>query len=1128
MATNTSTNYISVRRNRDYSKKFNWTETLKQDVYNFYLTAREDPRKGFMQRMKNLWDAKYPMHSHITQRNLREQAVFVEKGMQRQSEPRITPDREDHQNNDDVINTVENVSTELNSESKTLFDDFLTETSRVNLSDRKFSTKVQININEDTLRSMNNIIQEYITNKENLTYFDMNCIHYAAAISILHKYGKQKEFKHSTKKTPKKPWIIESENQINSLRKKISHVTVVLDTYNRRELTSNQKKLHKQVKKLCGNLKQCTLTSKLAKLKHDLKARNLKLKDDITKAKRSSINHQFLTNQKAVYRNWKSKAIEIKNAPSPENIKNFWGNIWEKDTPTNLDTQWYRDLKTTYCTDVTSKNYVITRELFDQYISKIPNSKAPGADKITGYWIKKLTALHNPLFTLLRKTQRGEIEMPAWLIRSKTILLPKNSETNQEKNYRPIACLNTTYKLYTGILNSFIQDHCTTNDIITIEQAGGKKGSWGCPDQLLINKMILEEVHTNRRNLFTMWFDYRKAFDSISHRWLFEALKLAKVPDNIISNIKSLATKWATEIHLQTSESITITDIITYLTGVLQGDCLSLLLFILCLNPLSHLINLYCDGYSIGPSGKRLSKLTHLFFVDDLKTYAKNLTDAKKQLKVITEFSNDIGMKFGGDKCAFLTIERGVRKIHGNNICVNGLEISELKTDDSYKYLGLDEDISYKGELNKERVAKEYFTRIRKIWNSELYAKNKVQAHNVFAVPVLTGTFGVLDWTKDEISNIDIKTRKLLTCTGNFHRNSNVDRLYTTRDNGGRGLNSVYDVFITRLLSLIEHLNTAANSHKFLNLVLNHEKDRLVRVTHELQERLGLPRENAGNTTISTQAKQTIKQNHLKAWHEKKQHGFVVQKQHAQPEHDKYLSNSWLNLQGTISHSEGYIFAIQEQEINTRALQSKRQHPGDQTFNKKCRYCHSKLEDIFHLICSCERLSASLYLPVRHNEVGKTLYNEIIKLKDDTHQPIIPPPILNTNEIEIWWDIHIRTVPSVEHNKPDIVVWEKDTKTCKIIDICVPLDENVLNQEKKKNDTYVQLAIGLARLYPDYQYKIIPIVLGATGLVTKSLVKNMKELSFDDARIKQIIPKLQRKALIGTMRIMKSAMTMRK
>ena len=151
---------------------------------------------------------------------------------------------------------------------------------------------------------------------------------------------------------------------------------------------------------------------------------------------------------------------------------------------------------------------------------------------------------------------------------------------------------------------------------------------------------------------------------------------------------------------------------------------------------------------------------------------------------------------------------------------------------------------------------------------------------------------------------------------------------------------------------------------------------------------MGLLGDNNNNITISSQLKHATKQNHLKAWHEKKQHGFIMRKQHAQPGHDKHLSNSWLTLQGTISHSEGYIFAIQEQEINTRALQSKRQHQEDQTFNKKCRYCHSKLEDIFHLRCSCERLSASLYLPVLHNEVSKILYNEIIKQRDDTHQPI--------------------------------------------------------------------------------------------------------------------------------------------
>ena len=39
---------------------------------------------------------------------------------------------------------------------------------------------------------------------------------------------------------------------------------------------------------------------------------------------------------------------------------------------------------------------------------------------------------------------------------------------------------------------------------------------------------------------------------------------------------------------------------------------------------------------------------------------------------------------------------------------MNGIKINELKEHDSYKYLGADEDISYKGEINKERVTKEY------------------------------------------------------------------------------------------------------------------------------------------------------------------------------------------------------------------------------------------------------------------------------------------------------------------------------------------------------------------------------------------------------------------------------------
>ena len=51
----------------------------------------------------------------------------------------------------------------------------------------------------------------------------------------------------------------------------------------------------------------------------------------------------------------------------------------------------------------------------------------------------------------------------------------------------------------------------------------------------------------------------------------------------------------------------------------------------------------------------------------------------------------------------------------------------------------------------------------------------------MFAVPVLKPTYSILDWTIQEIGNIGIKTRKVLTMTGNFHINSDVDCLYIPR-----------------------------------------------------------------------------------------------------------------------------------------------------------------------------------------------------------------------------------------------------------------------------------------------------------------------------------------------------------
>ena len=97
--------------------------------------------------------------------------------------------------------------------------------------------------------------------------------------------------------------------------------------------------------------------------------------------------------------------------------------------------------------------------------------------------------------------------------------------------------------------------------------------------------------------------------------------------------------------------------------------------------------------------------------------------------------------------------------------------------------------------------------RVREIWCSKLSGYNKYITHNAFALPVLTPTFGILDWTKDEIKNMEIKTTKALNMTGNFHCNSDVDRSHASRNEGGRGLKMVKEAYENRIIAINQHLH---------------------------------------------------------------------------------------------------------------------------------------------------------------------------------------------------------------------------------------------------------------------------------------------------------------------------------
>ena len=159
---------------------------------------------------------------------------------------------------------------------------------------------------------------------------------------------------------------------------------------------------------------------------------------------------------------------------------------------------------------------------------------------------------------------------------------------------------------------------------------------------------------------------------------------------------------------------------------------------------------------------------------------------------------------------------------------VKDLTVAEIEEGDHYKYLGINESVGYDHSLNKHQIIKGYKRRVNKIWKSELNAANKSIAHNSFALPIITRTIGILNWTKDEIKSLDIAMRKLLTMNGAFHQSSDMNRLYIKRAEGGRRLKNIKDMHECRTISLLEHPEEAGDTHGLLKLVREHEGQGIV------------------------------------------------------------------------------------------------------------------------------------------------------------------------------------------------------------------------------------------------------------------------------------------------------------
>ena len=179
-------------------------------------------------------------------------------------------------------------------------------------------------------------------------------------------------------------------------------------------------------------------------------------------------------------------------------------------------------------------------------------------------------------------------------------------------NYRPITVLNTDYKIFMRALTTKLTS--AVPGIIHPDQAGFMKGRWIDNQTELINLMI-DMCEVEEINGAIVCLDQEKAYDKISHDFLFKSLTKFSFPKHFIDVVQALYYDAHTVaiVNGEVSLPFKIT------RGVRQGDPLSCLLFNIAIESLAIMLrDSALDGLHINGEVERTIAT---LFADDTTVY---------------------------------------------------------------------------------------------------------------------------------------------------------------------------------------------------------------------------------------------------------------------------------------------------------------------------------------------------------------------------------------------------------------------------------------------------------------------------------------------------------------------------
>lgn len=827
----------------------------------------------------------------------------------------------------------------------------------------------------------------------------------------------------------------------------------------------------------------------------------------------------------------------------------------------------------------TLSDRTVDRDEWEQVCKKAKSFKATGPDCIHTFWWKVFPSAKEGLFQIIRDLSKNPHKgLPRWLTKGRAVSLYKGSGNLKDPgNYRTIACLNTCYKLVTGMMARWLRDDITElPTAMPQNQVALQKGMWATTHAHILDRTIVKDAVSHKgRQLHIAWIDFAKAFDSVPHgyiNWILEALGVKADVRVLLAGFMS---QWELTFtgfekgRLRSSSPLRIRN------GVLQGDTLSPLLFCLSVSPISHYLNTEVRKYitSTGTIGGRVTpsalSLNHLYYVDDLVIYSPDSKALDQALRDIDTYAKGFNCRLNARKSAVYHI--GTNSQNGSvtdSDSIHGAShetVPTMRVHETYKYLGIEKSRFVDHAAVWDRVRTAVLNKVHDIMSSYLTFRQKVNAFNAITIPKAKYLFsneiygqGRFESVLAEADRLDQEIRTQLVALKVHHRSCCRARLYIDPKQGGLGFKlfrlAVYESIIYTycymalrpelktswiLMETLDRRGKRTLLEDFRKSLRDSLDNELVVFRDPLQFTLQI---GECVYTEPTKAARAICDLVWRSWQSRLEQEFKNLPHASRVTHNDQLDQerSYLWLQKGLLSSEivNNAIAAQEGQLLLKGHPSRKENYG-------CRLSCSKSlparETAEHILTVCPHWRTTLMVK-RHNSVARNIYYALcVKYGFETrHFNQTIEGRRKVGPIELYWDHPLVTTTKVAHHRPDIVVIDRAKKTVMVIEVSVSWQTRLDTQEKRKYAKYAvnstlpegqeldsngtfpvgdNLATELGRDH-GCVVTVLPLIVGALGEVSHGLVTNLAKL--DLPRTDVLLERICRSAVIGSAIIIKA------